>query len=96
MPKPLDVYFGEELAPERQAAIDAVRESGLTDDNSMEFWDRVRRVQDICSARKTDPKIIARACAIVEPHLSSDGDRGDEGVFHSDIERLIFSVAQNL
>ena len=93
MPKPLDVVLGDELPKPRQDAIDAVRASGCTDDNSMEFWDRVGRVQKICAEYTTTPMAAAKALAIVDPHLSPDGERGHMAVFDSDINRLVRDVA---
>lgn len=92
MVKPLDVYLGQELAPEREAAIAAVKTT-LDDDNSHEFWDRVRRVQDICEKWDVEPRHAASAVALVSGFLTPDGEYGHMVVSDGDINPLVAAIA---
>lgn len=93
MPQPLDIALGLELSPERTSAIEAVR-AYCSDENSVEFWDRVKRVEDICQRWDLSPALASRAADIVSPYLSPDGERGHEAVFDADINALMAALGR--
>lgn len=94
MPQPLDIALGMEISKERRAAIEAVKLSDCKDENSIEFWDHVKRVEEICS-RYTNysAPAVAQALDVVSPFLSPDGEYGRMMVSDGDINRLVAAVA---
>lgn len=93
MPTPLDVFLGEPLAPERQAAIDAVRAAG-GEENSMTFWDHAQKVQRICARTEHEPGAVAKALSLIEPYVSPDGEYSRMAIFDSDLDGLTCMVAR--
>lgn len=96
MPQPIDIVMGSPLAPERKAAIDAVRSAGGADDNSYEFWERVGRVQNICAKQKIDPAQVVKAIDLLSSYISPDGEYGHMTVTNSDINPMIAAVARRI
>ena len=94
MPQPLDIVLGATLSKARTDAIEAVRLSDCKDENSIEFWDRVSRVQDICARWQISAPAAAQALDVLAPFLSCDGEYGRMMVTDSDLNRLVVAIAR--
>lgn len=93
MVQPLDIALGMELSAKRSAAIDAVR-TNCPDDTSIEFWSKVKRVEEVCSRWNVSPEQASRAIEIVAPYLIPDGEYGRMMIADYDIDRLVADIAR--
>lgn len=92
-PTPISTASSSDDLVERLLTQDKAMTAHGLDDDTFDFWDRVKRIEEIITGQNIIAEHAAEAVNLVSQFLSNDGECGHVVVVDADITRLMASIA---